>query len=169
MQWLACLALGYIKLFWKAFCKKFWQKKMEFYFQSNSVMTSLKCPKAKLLSHCLPISQNNIWTIRRDDHTIVPPYYIEDCRILWPSLFHSKFVMLDFFPFFIIMKEETQPTSNKNYYQSFKKGKKIGFSTSFLPYDQDLTLTWPFLPTLPKKSWIIHRSNTLASPAPRVI
>ena len=48
------------------------------------------------------------------------------------------------------MKEETQPTSNKNYYQSFKKRKKIGVSTSLLPYDKDLTLTWPFLPTLPK-------------------
>ena len=26
---------------------------MEFYFQSNSVMNSLKCPKSKSLSHCL--------------------------------------------------------------------------------------------------------------------
>ena len=40
-------------------------------------MNSLKCPKAKSLSHCLtelfPIYQNNIWTIRQwDDHTIIP-------------------------------------------------------------------------------------------------
>ena len=27
-------------------------KKMEFYFQSNSVMNSLKCPKSTSLSHC---------------------------------------------------------------------------------------------------------------------
>ena len=60
---------------------------MEFYFQGNSVMNSLKCPNAKSLSHCLtelfPIYQNNIWTIRQwDNHTIVPSYYAEDCRIL---------------------------------------------------------------------------------------
>ena len=62
-------------------------KEMEFYFQSNSVMNSLKCPKSKSLSHCLtelfPIYQNNIWTIRQwDNHTIIPSYYTEDCRIL---------------------------------------------------------------------------------------
>ena len=70
-------------------------KKMEFYFQSNSVMNSLKCPKAKSLSHCLtelfPIYQNNIWTIRQwDNHTIVPPYYIEDCRISRPEVIFRK-------------------------------------------------------------------------------
>ena len=52
-------------------------KKMEFYFQSNYVITSLKCHKANSMSHCLtklfPIYQNNIWTIRQwGDHTIVP-------------------------------------------------------------------------------------------------
>ena len=40
----------------------FARKKMEFYFQSNSVMNSLECPKSKSLSHCLteifPIYQN---------------------------------------------------------------------------------------------------------------
>ena len=37
-------------------------KKMEFYFQSNSVKNSLICPKAKSATHCLtklfPIYQN---------------------------------------------------------------------------------------------------------------
>ena len=50
---------------------------MEFYFQSNSVMNSLKCPKSKSLTHCFtelfPIYQKNHWTIRRwDDQTTVP-------------------------------------------------------------------------------------------------
>ena len=44
---------------------------MEFYFQSNSVMNSLKCPKSTLLSHCLTelftICKNKHWTIRRRD------------------------------------------------------------------------------------------------------
>ena len=50
---------------------------MEFYFQSNSVMNSLKCPKSKSLSHCLtelfPIYQNEHWTIRRRDDCFVDP------------------------------------------------------------------------------------------------
>ena len=50
---------------------------MEFYFQGNSVMNSLKCPKSKSLSHChtelFPIYQNKHWTIRwRDDRSINP-------------------------------------------------------------------------------------------------
>ena len=53
------------------------KRKIKFYFQSNSVMNSLKCPKSKSLSHCLtelfPIYQNKHWTIRWwDDHTVVP-------------------------------------------------------------------------------------------------
>ena len=61
---------------WKEFCKKLF-KKMEFYFQSNSVMNSLKCPKSKSLSHCLtelfPIYQNKHWTIRWQDDSSVNP------------------------------------------------------------------------------------------------
>ena len=58
------------------FCNKLC-KKMESYFQSNSVMNSLKCPKSKSLSHCLtelfPIYQNKHWTIRlRDDCSVDP-------------------------------------------------------------------------------------------------
>ena len=53
---------------------------MEFYFQSNSVMNSLKCPKSKSLSHCLtelfPIYQNKHWTIRRrKDRFVDPPFH----------------------------------------------------------------------------------------------
>ena len=63
---------------------------MEFYFQSNSLMNSLKCPKAKSLSRCLteliPIYQKKIWTIRWwANRTIVTSShrikYVEDCRI----------------------------------------------------------------------------------------
>ena len=68
---------------------------MEFYFQSNSVLNSLKCPKSKSLSHCLTELfqihqnkhyQNKHWTIRRrDDQSIGPSshsiMYIEDWRI----------------------------------------------------------------------------------------
>ena len=48
---------------------------MEFYFQSNSVLNSLKCPKS--LSHCLTelfqIYQNKPWTIRwRDGRSVGP-------------------------------------------------------------------------------------------------
>ena len=40
--------------------------KIEFYFQNNSVINNLKCPKSKSLSHCLSeIYQNKRWTIRR--------------------------------------------------------------------------------------------------------
>ena len=50
---------------------------MEFYFQSNSVMNSLKCSKSKSLSHCLtellPIYQNKHGTIRRRDDCSVDP------------------------------------------------------------------------------------------------
>jgi hypothetical protein len=52
-------------------------KKMEFYFQSNSVLNSLKCPKSKSLSHCpaelVQIYQNKHWTIRRWDDCSVGP------------------------------------------------------------------------------------------------
>ena len=53
---------------------------MEFYFQSNSVMNSLKCPKSKSLSHCLtelfPFYQNKHWTIqRRDDRSVDPSFH----------------------------------------------------------------------------------------------
>ena len=53
---------------------------MEFYFQSNSVMNSLKCPKSKSLSHCLtelfPIYRNKHWTIRRWNNRFVdPPFH----------------------------------------------------------------------------------------------
>ena len=54
-------------------------KKMEFYFQSNSVMNSLKCPKSKSLSHCLtelfPIYQNKHWIIRRQKDCSVDPLF----------------------------------------------------------------------------------------------
>ena len=50
---------------------------MEFYFQSNSVKNSWKCPKAKSATHCLtelfPIYQNKHWTIRRRDDRSVDP------------------------------------------------------------------------------------------------
>ena len=51
---------------------------MEFYFQSNSVLNSLKCPKSKSLSHCLtelfPVYQNKHWTIKQwDNHSVDPP------------------------------------------------------------------------------------------------
>ena len=50
------------------------------YFQSNSVMNSLKYPKSKSLSYCLtelfPIYQNKHWTIRRwDDRSVDPSYH----------------------------------------------------------------------------------------------
>ena len=60
---------------------------MEFNFQSNSLMNSLKFPKVKSMSPCLtklfPIYQNNIWwMVGWSYHRhIVPPYYIEDCQI----------------------------------------------------------------------------------------
>ena len=47
---------------------------MEFYFQSNSVMNSLKCRKSKLLNYSQSI-------VPSDGGTIVPPYYIEDFQI----------------------------------------------------------------------------------------
>ena len=60
-------------------------KKMEFYFQSNSVMNSLKYPKSKSLSHCLtelsPIYQNKQTVGGSFPWSIVPPYYIEDSWI----------------------------------------------------------------------------------------
>ena len=47
------------------FCKKLC-KKLEFYFQSNCVKNSLKCPKNKSATHCLtelfPINPNENWT-----------------------------------------------------------------------------------------------------------
>ena len=50
---------------------------MEFYFQSNSVMNSFKCPKSKSLSRYLieffPIYQNKHWTIRRQDDCSIDP------------------------------------------------------------------------------------------------
>ena len=54
--------------------------KMEFFFQSNSIMNSLKCPKSKSLSHCLtelfPNYQNKHWTIRRrNDRFANPPFH----------------------------------------------------------------------------------------------
>ena len=43
------------------------------------------------LTELFPIYQNNIWTIRQwDDHTIVPPYYIEDCRISRPEVIFRR-------------------------------------------------------------------------------
>ena len=57
---------------------------MEFYFQSNSVMNSLKCPESKSLSHCLtelfPIYQKTIGpsdggTIRRSSHRPIVLYW----------------------------------------------------------------------------------------------
>jgi hypothetical protein len=52
---------------------------MEFYFQSNSVMNSLKCPKSKSLSHCLtelfPFYQNKHWTIQQRDDCSVDPSF----------------------------------------------------------------------------------------------
>ena len=55
-------------------------KKMEFYFQSNSVMNSLKYPKSNSLSHCLtklfPFYQNKHWTIqRRNDGSVDQPFH----------------------------------------------------------------------------------------------
>jgi hypothetical protein len=44
----------------------------EFYFQSNAVKNSLKCPMAKSATLCLTelfaIYQNKHWTIRRSYH-----------------------------------------------------------------------------------------------------
>ena len=53
---------------------------MEFYFQSNSVMNSLKCPKSKSLNNCLtelfPFYQNKHRTIqRRDDRSVDPSFH----------------------------------------------------------------------------------------------
>ena len=53
---------------------------MEFYFQNNSVMNSLKCSKSKSLSHCLtelfPFYQNKNWTIqRRNDGSVDQPFH----------------------------------------------------------------------------------------------
>jgi hypothetical protein len=52
---------------------------MDFYFQSNSVMNSLKCPKSKSLSHRLtelfPIYQNKHWTIRQWNDRFVDPLF----------------------------------------------------------------------------------------------
>ena len=52
---------------------------MKFYFQSNSVMNSLKCPKSKSLSYCLTelftIYQNKHWTIRQWDNCSIHPSF----------------------------------------------------------------------------------------------
>ena len=60
-----------------AFERNFARNCVIFFFQSNSVKNSLKCPKAKSANHCItklfPIYQNKNWTIRRqDNHTVVP-------------------------------------------------------------------------------------------------
>ena len=52
-------------------------------------MNSLKCPKSNSVSHCLTelfqFYQNKHWTIqRRDERSVDPSYYIEDCRISVP-------------------------------------------------------------------------------------
>ena len=64
--------------------EKNWVKQMEFYFQSNFIMNSLKCPKSKSLSHCLTelflFYHNKHWTIqRRDDCSVDPSFH---CIIL---------------------------------------------------------------------------------------
>ena len=71
---------------------------MEFYFQSNSVMNSLKCPKSKSLSHCLtklfPFYQNKHWTIqRRNDGSVDPPLHRILSKIEWIFVFpaYGKF------------------------------------------------------------------------------
>jgi hypothetical protein len=61
--------------------------KKESYFQCNSVMSSLKCPKSKSLSHCLtelsiPNSQKHQTAGWLFHQPIIPPYHIEDCWIL---------------------------------------------------------------------------------------
>ena len=53
---------------------------MDFYFQSNSAMNSLKCPKSKSLSHCLTklflFYQNKHWTIqRRNNGSVDQPFH----------------------------------------------------------------------------------------------
>ena len=73
------------------------------------------------------------------------------------------------FIFLIIMKEETQPTSNKNFYQSFKKKKRNRVFYIFTSLWSGFDINMAIFAHSPEKSWIIHRSNTLASPAPRVI
>ena len=65
---------------------------MNFYFQSNSVMNSLKCPRAKSTNHCrtelFSIYQNKHWTIRRrDNHIVVPSSHHIKLKIDW---FHIK-------------------------------------------------------------------------------
>ena len=69
---------------------------MEFDFQSNYVMNSVKYPYVKSLSHCLtelfPIYQNNIWTIRQwDNHTIVLYRRLSDFTCPLPK--YSKWVL----------------------------------------------------------------------------
>ena len=63
-------------------------KKIELYFQSNSVMNGLKCPKSKSLSNCLtelfPIYQNKHWTIRRQkDRFVNPSFHRIMLNIIW--------------------------------------------------------------------------------------
>ena len=85
----------------KWFCKKVCNK-MEFDFQSNYVMNSVKYPYVKSLSHCLtelfPIYQNNIWTIRQwDNHTIVLYRRLSDFTCPLPK--YSKWVLYTYLPY----------------------------------------------------------------------
>jgi hypothetical protein len=73
-------------ILYQEFCKKLY-KKMEFYFQSNSVMNSLKCPKLKSLSHCFteffPFYQNKHWTIQqREDRSVDPSFHCIKMKIV---------------------------------------------------------------------------------------
>ena len=56
-------------------------KKIEFYFQINSVKTSLKCPKTKPSTHCLTELFDHWTRGPSDDSPIDPLYYVEDCWI----------------------------------------------------------------------------------------
>ena len=73
-QWVADLVLGHKKKFARNCVKK-----MEFYFLSNSVMNSLKCPKSKSVIHCFtelfPFYQNKHWTIQRGNDWSVDPSF----------------------------------------------------------------------------------------------
>ena len=86
------------------------------YFQSNSVMNSLKCPKSKSLSHCLTellqIYQNKHWTIKRRDDCSVDPlshrlilkivgFWKDECKHVVSNIVgqnRPSFICLPYFP-----------------------------------------------------------------------
>ena len=89
---------------------------MEFYFQSNSVMNNLKCPRSKWLSHRLtelfPIYQSKHWTIRQqDDHSVDPSCHwilslivqpTIECSLFWLKKVHFRAKCYTFLNFMLI-------------------------------------------------------------------